>query len=128
MVLLSRRILALWSARGELERTQDPGRVPRQFFARLCLLFETGCVGRRAPRGPVGSHPPEDVRPAGTRRPAPRLVSRGVPTSCDELCSPDPAPQFPSMGARNSRELDTLGEIMDRLAVGEFGRAADLVT
>ena len=32
------------------------------------------------------------------------------------------------MGARNSRELDTLGEIMDRLAVGEFGRAADLVT
>ena len=37
-------------------------------------------------------------------------------------------PQFPSMGARNRRELDTLGEIMDRLAVGEFGRAADLVT
>ena len=32
------------------------------------------------------------------------------------------------MGTRNSRELDTLGEIMDRLAVGEFGRAADLVT
>ena len=52
---------------------------------------ETGCVGRRAPRGPVGWHPPEDVRPAGTRRPAPRLASRGVPTSCDELCSPDPA-------------------------------------
>ena len=37
-------------------------------------------------------------------------------------------PQFPSMGARNSRKLDTLGEIMDRVAVGEFGRAADLVT
>ena len=37
-------------------------------------------------------------------------------------------PQFPSMGARNNRELDTLSEIMDRMAAGEFGRAADLVT
>ena len=84
--------------------------------------------GRRAPRGPVGSHPPEDVRPAGTRRPAPRLASRGVPTSWTNYVHQILRPQFPSMGARNSRELDTLGEIMDRLAVGEFGRAADLVT
>ena len=35
---------------------------------------------------------------------------------------------FPSMGARNSRELDTLAEVMDRLASGEYARAADLIT
>ena len=90
--------------------------------------FETYCVGRRAPRSPVGSHPPEGVRPAGTRRPAPRLASRGVPPVATNYVHQILRPQFPSMGARNSRELDTLGEIMDRLAVGEFGRAADLVT
>ena len=56
MVLLSRRILALWSARGELERTQDPGRVPRQFFARLCdtgttLPFRNWLCGQTGTQG-----------------------------------------------------------------------------
>ena len=77
-VLLSRRIPALWSARGELERTQDPAHVRRQFFARFCdtgttLPFRNWLCGQ-----------------TGTQE-SPRLASRGVPTSCDELSSPDPA-------------------------------------
>ena len=72
MVLLSRRILALWSARGELERTQDPGRVPRQLFARLCDTptdppFRNWLCGQTGTQGSC------------------RLASsRGCPTSWDE--------------------------------------------
>ena len=37
-------------------------------------------------------------------------------------------PMYPGLGPRNLRELETHSEIMDQLAAGQFGRAADVAT
>ena len=37
-------------------------------------------------------------------------------------------PMYPGLGPRNLRELEALSEIMDQLAAGQFGRAADVAT
>ena len=57
---------------------------------------------------------------AGTSRPPQR--SRTA-TSCKSFQT-----TFPSLGGRNQRELLTLAEALDRMASGDYGRAADVLS
>ena len=85
-------------------------------------------LGRIEPRHSRGTHHSAGGRPTQPRRSSAGLEAGGPPFGATSHLHQILQPMYSGLGARKLRELETLSEIMDQLAAGQFGRAADVAT